>query len=889
MKDPTTYREIVRLIEQAADEGWKELDLSGLGLEVLPSEIGKCKTLEKLLLGKEGQWQWDRNYRKLPKAALIGNCLHTLPTEIQELQKLKVIDLTGNPLNCLPEEIFEISELQCINGTSIGCEEIPEKIHQLRALTSLDLTGNQISIIPDFIFDLKEFKSIFLALNQITCVPHDIRRLTNLTTLSLIGNQISTIPNAVFDLKNLSIIRFSHNQITFISEFIGQLTELEKIHLSHNQIRSIPESIGCLERLAQLNLYNNKITVIPETIYKLSQLTDLSISGNRIKSIPEGITQLTQLVKLQLDRNQIENLPEHLESLPKLQILDLRGNPLPIAPEILGPNDFDQDPGDIARIFNYFHQLHSGEVRPLNEAKVLLIGQADVGKTSLISRLIYNKYNSDEFQTDGLEITNWSINVHTKDVRLNIWDFGGQDIYHATHQFFLTKRSLYLLVANCRDSEEQNRLNYWLQMVESLADSAPVIIIGNKSDEQPLDLDRKALQEKYPNIKAILETSCATGEGIEALRQAITQEVGNLREVYDLLPESWFNVKEQLESMTEDFISQGRYATICTQQTITAEPDQLQLLDLLHKLGIILNFRDHPILQNLNILNPHWVTSGIYALLSDPTLKTQKGILSQASLSRILDPDRYPKNRHHCLTELMREFQLCFEITNGPTATFLIPALLPKEQPGDTELPGDTLAFQYHYPILPDSILSRFIVLSSDKIHNATYWRTGVVLAYRENSEIYNLARITADPADRIITIVINGRESTRRAFLTLIRDTLTKIHNSFANLEVGEFVPVPDHPDAEPLDYQELLGLEEMGDRTVTIGKLKLRLDLRQLLDGYESIEQRQTRRMRDRGDTHYHFYGDIEGDWVARDKAGNDMIRGDKIEGDQRIDGTI
>lgn len=119
-----------------------------------------------------------------------------------------------------------------------------------------------------------------------------------------------------------------------------------------------------------------------------------------------------------------------------------------------------KDPGSVAEIFNYLRQLRSGEVRPLNEAKLLLVGQSSVGKTSLVQRLCHNQFDPHQPQTDGLSVTSWIIHVNSKDVRLNVWDFGGQEIYHATHQFFLTKRSLYLLVCNCCTSEEENRLDY---------------------------------------------------------------------------------------------------------------------------------------------------------------------------------------------------------------------------------------------------------------------------------------------------------------------------------------------------------------------------------------------------------------------------------------------
>ena len=317
------------------------------------------------------------------------------------------------------------------------------------------------------------------------------------------------------------------------------------------------------------------------------------------------------------------------------------------------------------------------------------------------------------------------------------------------------------------------------------------------------------------------------------------------------MPLSWFQVKQRLENLDKDFISISEYASICGKENIWEETDKTQLLGLLHNLGIVLNFREHPILQSTNILNPHWVTEGIYALLSDDALKVKtKGILTYADLSRILDSTKYPPHRYNCLTELMGEFQLCFPLSHCNALTFLIPGILPKEEPENTKLEGETLEFQYHYRILPDSILSRFIVLMHEKIHNCTHWRTGVMLEYTEGAQVYNIARIKSDPEDEKILIAVSGRESTRRSFLCMIRDTFTKIHNSFANLEISQWVPVPGYPDADPLDYEELLGLEDMGENTVRVGKLKLKLDLRPLLDGYESIE---LRRIRQRGDEKY------------------------------------
>ncbi|WP_293216117.1 MULTISPECIES: COR domain-containing protein [unclassified Microcoleus] len=787
-----TREELLQLIDKAADEGQTELDLAGLGLEELPPEIGKCTQLESLVLGK-----FDEEKRKW-----VGNKLTEFPDVVLQLTNLKILLIPKNQITSIPDAIWQLSNL-----------------------TRLNLSDNQITVIPEAIGQLSNLTDFFLWRNQITVIPEAILQLSNLTKLLLSQNQITSIPDA-----------------------IGQLSNLTNIHLFYNQITSIPDAIGQLSNLTHLYLYNNQITVIPEMIAQLSNLTELYLWNNQITVIPEAIAQLFNLTELSLSNNQIEKIPECLETLPKLEKLDLRNNPLPISPEVLGDTE---NPGTPAAIFNYLRQLRSGEVLPLNEAKVLLVGQGSVGKTSLINRLTHNQYNPNQPQTDGLNITNWQITVNTKPVKLKVWDFGGQEIYHATHQFFLTKRSLYLLVSNCRTSEDENRLEYWLKLIESFGDASPVILVGNKCDEQPLDLNRKALRDKYPNIKAIIETSCQSGTGIDELRSAIHTEISQLKEVYDLLPLSWFQVKQRLENLDKDFISISEYATICATENILAETDQTQLIGLLHNLGIVLNFREHPILQSTNILNPHWVTEGIYALLSDDALKVKtKGILTYADLSRILDSTKYPSHRYNCLTELMGEFQLCFPLSHCSARRFLIPGILPKEEPENTKLAGETLEFQYHYRILPDSILSRFIVLMHEKIHNSTHWRTGVMLEYTEGAEVYNIARIKSDPEDEKISIAVSGRESTRRSFLSMIRDTFTKIHNSFANLEISQWVPVPGYPDADPLDYEELLGLEEMGENTVRVGKLKLKLDLRPLLDGYESIE---LRRIRQRGDDKY------------------------------------
>ena len=644
----------------------------------------------------------------------------------------------------------------------------------------------------------------------------------------------------------------------------------EALNLSRRGLTEIPSAVFNLTNLKTLNLYNNQISEIPDAIANLTNLKTLNLYDNQISEIPDTIANLTNLKTLNLYNNQISEIPDVIANLSQLETLDLRGNLFPIPQEILVSQD---SVGSVQEIFNYLNQIRRGEVRPLNEAKLFLIGQASVGKTSLMERLLYDRYDKNQPKTDGLNVETWTVKVDNIDIRLNVWDFGGQEIYHAMHEFFLTKRSLYLLVYDCRNTEEQNRIEYWLKLIENFGGQSPVIIVGNKNDQQSLDINQIGLRAKYSNIQAIIETSCETNTGIQELRAEICEQVTKLEETYELLLSSWFEVKHQLEAMPEDFITYAQYITICAQKNITDEQKQKQLLDILHRLGTVLNFHEKPTLERTKVLKPHWVTEGLYALLTDETLKTKKGVFTHQDISRILSPQRYPTTRHSYLISLMQEFELCFDLASDPPK-FLIPSILPKSSPAEeyTKLAGETLDFQYHYPILPESILSRFIVLSHDKIHNQTYWRNGVMLVYQQNNEICNIARIKADLEDKKIFITISGREKTRRIFLGIIRDIFQKIHSTHPNLEITEWVPVPNYPDYPPLDYQELLGQELNEITTIFIAKLKLKLDLRKLLDGYESREDRQQ---------HAKTY--IENLVIYNQNGKGDNVAGDHIEGDK------
>jgi internalin A len=166
----------------------------------------------------------------------------------------------------------------------------------------------------------------------------------------------------------------------------------------------------------------------------------------------------------------------------------------------------------------------------------------------------------------------------------------------------------------------------------------------------------------------------------------------------------------------------------------------------------------------------------------------------------------------------------------------LLPDLLSKEEPetGDWH---DILPFQYHYNVLPGSIISRFIVRMNRLISKNTYWRNGVVLTKGSNK-----ALVKADKEDRKIFICVSGNSSTRRILLESIRDQFDYIHSTIPGIEIEEKVPLPDRPDVL-VDYKNLLDMEAMNVQEFVPSGVRKQVRVRDLLAGIETYENREQR----------------------------------------------
>jgi internalin A len=631
---------------------------------------------------------------------------------------------------------------------------------------------------------------------------------------------------------------------------IGGLTALTELNVSYNQFSALPPKIGRFTALTVLNVSGNRLSALPAEIGRLTALTALGLARNQLSALPPEIGQLTALTVLYVQNNQLSALPAELCDCKTLERLFLHGNDaLGLPPEVLGPGWLEvglgKSPAAPADILDYYFRTRREATRVLNEAKVLLVGEAAVGKTSLVRALVHNQAcRPAEKITEGIRIDRWTVagKREAERIRLNVWDFGGQEIMHATHQFFLTKRSLYLVVLDARQDEKQGRLEYWLRLVQSFGGESPVIVVINKVDDGRLQLDRTGLADKYkPNLLGFVETSCSAGlRGIAELRETIGREIRKLEHVDSRLPATWFDVKAALEDEAKHtpHMPYAGYQEICHKHGVQDEGDQERLVRFLHDLGVILNFRDDDHLQALGVLSPNWVTAGVHGIIRSERVNRSAGVLPRDCLGEVLNAGQYPSDKRSFILDMMQRFELCFEFDDGTHRRWLIPGLLAKDRPAFEWDERDLVRFEYRYAVLPGSVIWRFIVRNHPLLGKTpVYWRSGVLL-HIDGAE----ALVVADEEDRRVSIAVRGPSAgQRRAAVTHVRMELEHIHGNLPRIEAKGRVPLPDRPELG-VDYFHLLRLEAAGTREYWPEGAEHEYSVRELLEGVAETATRES-----------------------------------------------
>ena len=828
------YDEAVRIIESARRNHTAELKMGPMGLSHLPPEIGDLTSLTVLDLSNNQLTSLPAEIGKLTSLTeldLSNNKLTTLSAEIGNLTSLTKLSLYDNQLTALPAEIGKLTSLNWLSLSNNQLTALPVEIGKLTSLTGLYLTQNQLTSLPAEIGKLTSLTELYLFSNQLTALPSEIGKLTSLTKLYLFSNQLTALPVEIWNLTALTELYLFSNQLTALPADIWKLTSLTILDLSSNQLTALPADIWKLTSLTGLYLTQNQLTSLPAEIGKLTSLTTLNLDSNQLTAVPAEIGRLTSLTVLSLGSNQLSSLPVEIRMLPSLTELYLQENPaLGIPDSQLGASYHDvilngakpERPADILGF--YFLRLEAGtegNLHAVNEVKLMLVGRGEAGKTSMRRFFKGEAHNTKEKETPGIGLDSFPLRMDQSDITVRLWDFAGQEITHALHHFFLSDACVYVLVVDPRSDTEEEDAKYWLGLLERYAKGAPVLIAMNRQDARQggYDLPQRELLKAFPSVKGFQATNCETRAGCEELLakvRAVVRGLDPTEPPHLQIPESWLEIMRACEvhgKANKPLMSLGEFREVCTKHGESVQAEQERLARMLHKLGAVLHFVDEPRLRDTAVLDPHWVTDGVYRLLRHKDGPGSDGILTISDALAAL-PGRDEKEARY-LFRLMERFEMCIPLDEDgdkPASRWLVPGALEKFQPEglgeDWEDPGG-VRMRYVYDPLPVGVIPRFIVTTQHLSDGQPRWRSGVVV--REGRA---KALVRKGIRKNHVEVTAFGPEEERLRLIEIIRGNLERINLDLPDPKPKAEIEILDMPGV----YRNLADMEAAEQQKVKV-----------------------------------------------------------------------
>jgi Leucine-rich repeat (LRR) protein len=663
--------------------------------------------------------------------------LTELPESLSQLNWLSMLDLSNNLLTVLPDSVRLLTHLQTLDASDNELTDLPEWLGDLSELEKIFLDGNRLKKLPEGLGKLKKMEVLFVYENQLTALPESIGQLVALKRLSLFSNQLISLPNSLGELIGLEHLGVGDNKLTAIPDWLGHLTQLTDLTTWGNPLKTLPDSLGKLTRLTRLDLpslaapphwlsgltqlkhlsvfagdmtslewlgslrelesleiYNAQEGALPKSLGRLTRLKKLIVYRANLTALPDWLGELTQLEHLDVSANQLTGLPEWLGEFAHLEVLHLKDNPLNAELAAAYAEGLDA--------VKRYLRANAGPQVVLNEAKLILVGEGEVGKSCLLGALRGEPWEEGKPSTHGIEIKPVLIaNPQTgMQMTLNGWDFGGQRVYRPTHQLFFSAPAVYLVVWKPREGTQQGLVREWIQLVKHREPDAKILVVathGGPGHRQP-DIDRQELWDlftKYTIIDFYLVDSKpnedGTRLGIAELRNAIAMVAAGLPEMGRKVPARWQEATEALRKTGAAYLPLEQVLDICRDRKLDEDEAKL-FLAISHRLGHLIYYGHDPLLRDIVILKPDWLSTAMSLVLDDKKTRDAHGLVSFAHLSKLWnDPSqprdlRYPPALHVIFLRLMERFDLSYRVAesrdNGEAiGTSLIAQLVPDVRP----------------------------------------------------------------------------------------------------------------------------------------------------------------------------------------------------------------
>ncbi len=766
-------------------------------------------------------------------------------------KKTGFLDLGNLQLTEVPVELFELTHLRGLNiGTGYADEHgeyresdngdrtsanvlrtLPSTLNELANLIALSLSDNPVS-------DLSPLQSL-TALQHLDCWNTSVTNLSPLSTLTAL-QILSCSHTQVTDLSPLcSLTTLQHLSCsdTQVSDLrpLDSLTALQQLACSFTQVSDL-RPLQSLSALQHLRCWGTQVSDL-RPLQTLSALQRLDCSRTQVSNL-SPLIGLLNLGKLAANNLRLEDFPRQLLFQENLRKLILHETTIPGIPaEILSA---DYRSNCLEDLRNHLVDVAHGS-EEVHEAKLVVLGNGRVGKTQICRRLRGLPYDDTMVSTHGITVTSEPWAGSTSGEVLNIWDFGGQDIYHGAHTLFM-KTSAVFLIAWHPDFEatgEQSLdgqwfrnypLSYWLDYVRTLGrKDCPVLIVQTRCDRPEQEVRRLPVDDAFltfPSLKPCWY-SAKTPRGQGALNDALHDAIHYLRERDGIVTigigraavirqlETWRNEDQALptEQRLHRTLSQEEFRNLCEQTGGVRSPESL--LAYLHNVGVV--FYQPHLFDNRIILDQSWALDAVYAVFDRqktyPYIQSLRGRFTQSLLALSIWRD-YSDAEQQLFLSLMESCGIAFvhrkaEPKLGLPMEYLAPDLLPDKDAVADQLTGrwndqeESQQLIYDYPFLHTGLMRALLCdIGSRSKEAGVYWKYGAWL-YETSTGCRALIeqQIQDDRRGRIVLTVQGLRH---QGLVRWLRERIEQRNRLFGHPEltptVGDLskdLPLPVHPDA--------------------------------------------------------------------------------------------
>lgn len=789
----------------------KEVDLSNKDLTEIPDELfSMLPNIETLFL----QGNQIRNFEKL-----------------STLLSLKKLNIDDNPT-------YNLSFLDTLVGMESFSfrkkkeENYPsQQISQAKNMNYLQQQSTEgVSPPIDFtpLEKLTMLKELFID-NQSIQSEDCFRKVKTLTALSL--NGIYFYPYNITHLSDLEYLSISSANISDLG-FITAFPRLKTLIATGNYLSEI-QLLTSVPLLEVVGLGNNQI----EDLSPLSALTELrlvDISHNSAKDL----TPLTFMIV----GKKTPTINEKIEFPSFVNMIGLAGNKWETPPlEVVLTG------GDTLR--NYLIEYFEKEQVINREIKLILVGNSTSGKSSLSRLLRTGRFDTQETTTHGIQLATWT--PEETQLKVQVWDFGGQEYYHATHRLFLSNRAVYAVlwdrgtqeggftdteifyqtengVVKKTESLEHFPLAYWLDTIRFYASESSIFTIQNKIDHYIPAPFPSGLREGYEiNPEHIFSMSvklASEGMGLNEedkwknkyllkhrlfeayLKEELLRSANSFS-----ISKYWKQVRTEIETLakTQTIISLHEFTDICLKYEANPNPE-LVIFYLEEMAGLILYFKENEVLHDKIFLNPNQIHGNIYKILSYKVRENQ-GLFDLKHVQETLNISEADSQNY---VALMIQFELIFEVEKGK---YITPQYLPHSlESAQIQMIEQFMhldsAFVLRLPrFIPRSLISRFISQKGNLAQKNIYWKFGILYKEKNISVL-----VHAHYRTRTISVSIqNASPKQKMEVLRGVWENLYQLIGSREGWQISAdklaFIPLTNALSVEKIGEDYFVPLEEI------------------------------------------------------------------------------